>query len=242
MVGKSFRRRPGSNIWLFRSIAVKRRVVRLRPFPQVSRSRPRASSARDWRALGPLAGYDAKVYQPLPSPLKHRSGCLHDITAFKVSQSSRAHNTLAPFNSGPGSRPVQSALTTSRNPPLLFAMDVVDLIITPSHPGRYKPEEVVVYGNSTARSSPSPRSSTYPSFHCGSSLEIDGALSLFDVEKPRTSELRLYSGRHGLLHAEMVQLFSASRRPSTLFSRRFSADRAIARRHLPATSRDPGPR
>ncbi|KAL1937176.1 hypothetical protein VTO73DRAFT_14498 [Trametes versicolor] len=71
-----------SNIPVLRSITVKRRVVRLWSFPRVSRSRPQASSPRDRRALGPLAGHDAKEYQPLPSPLKHRSGCLHDITAF----------------------------------------------------------------------------------------------------------------------------------------------------------------
>lgn len=51
--GKLARRRPVSNVQLLRSITAKWRVVRLRPFPRVSRWRPRASSARDRRALKP---------------------------------------------------------------------------------------------------------------------------------------------------------------------------------------------
>lgn len=84
----------------------------------------------------------------------------------------------------------------------------------------------------TASSSPSPRSSTHPGFHCRPSLEIAGASSLLEADKPRTSNLRRYSGCNKLLRAEMVRLFSASRRPSTLLSRPSSAARAIAR-HTP---------
>lgn len=57
------------HVRLLRSSTVRRCVVRLRPFPP----RPRASSARNCRALGDLVHHDAKECQGLFPPLKYDS-------------------------------------------------------------------------------------------------------------------------------------------------------------------------
>lgn len=115
-----------------------------------------------------------------------------------VSQPSRAHNIPAPFS--PGSRSTQSALDTSQNPAVLGrhherqphdhpAASLLHRPFDGSHRGRYRPRrDKFVDGNSTASSSPSPRSSTYLGFHGGPSLGNAGALSLLETDKPRTYE------------------------------------------------------
>ncbi|KAL1939103.1 hypothetical protein VTO73DRAFT_10363 [Trametes versicolor] len=76
--GKSVPGDSASDIRHPPSIAVKRRVVRLRPkFP----TRRQASSTRNRRAIGELADHDAKECQGLLPPRKHRSDCYHVIAA-----------------------------------------------------------------------------------------------------------------------------------------------------------------
>lgn len=173
-----------------------------------------------------------------------------------VSQPSRAHNIPAPFRSWKSESiyPIcaRYIAKSCRSRPQL-AMNVNPIITSPNPYSAGRSTEIIAVEirnrrggwaemeNSTARSSPSPKSSRNPGFRYGPSLEIACALSLLETDKPRTSNLRRHSGCNKLLRAEMVRLFSASRRPSTLFSRLSSADRASARlRHSPATSHDLG--